>query len=104
MVVRSTAADLVKLGSHLDVRNVAHVRAVLHRAIDNAGGDVAVDLAGLEVIDATGLGMLTAAHLRAERAGRRLILRNCSDDVRRVLAVTRLNRLFYIDRRVALSA
>jgi anti-sigma B factor antagonist len=104
MVASSTVADLVKIGSHLDVRNVGIARNVLQRAIDGADGDVVVDLAGLDIIDAAGLGMLTAAHLRAERAGRRLVLRNCSDEVRRVLAVTHLNRLFYIDRRVRLSA
>jgi anti-sigma B factor antagonist len=104
MVVSSTIADLVKIGSHLDVRNVGNVRTVLHLAIDQADGDVVVDLAGLDIIDAAGLGMLTAAHLRAERAGRRLVLRNCSDDVRRVLAVTHLNRLFHIDRGFRLSA
>ena len=104
MVVSSTIGDLVKIGSHLDVRNVGNVRMVLHHAIDQAEGDIAVDLAGLDVIDAAGLGMLTAAHLRAERAGRRLVLRNCSDDMRRILAVTHLNRLFHIDRGVRLSA
>jgi anti-sigma B factor antagonist len=104
MVVSSTIADLVKIGSHLDVRNVGNVRTVLHHAIDQADGDVVVDLAGLDIIDAAGLGMLTAAHVRADRAGRRLVLRNCSDEVRRVLAVTHLNRLFHIDRRFPLSA
>jgi anti-sigma B factor antagonist len=104
MVVSSTIADLVKIGSHLDVRNVGNVRTVLHQAIDHADGDVAVDLSGLDIIDAAGLGMLTAAHVRAERAGHRLVLRNCSDEVRRVLAVTHLNRLFHIDRRFRLSA
>jgi anti-sigma B factor antagonist len=104
MVVSSTVADLVRIGSHLDVRNVGQVRAVLHDAIDRAEGDVAVDLSGVDVIDAAGLGMLTAAHLRAQRAGRRLVLRNCTDEVRRVLAVTHLNRLFHIDRRFRLSA
>jgi anti-sigma B factor antagonist len=103
MVVSSTIADLVKIGSHLDVRNVGHVRTVLQQVIDNSRGDIVIDLAGLDMIDAAGLGMLTAAHVRAERAGRRLVLRNCSDDVRRVLAVTRLNRLFHIDR-LSLSA
>jgi anti-sigma B factor antagonist len=103
MVVSSTIADLVKIGSHLDVRNVGHARTVLHAAIDRAEGDLVLDLAGLDIIDAAGLGMLTAAHLRAERSGHRLVLRNCSDDVRRVLAVTHLNRLFHIDR-LSLSA
>jgi anti-sigma B factor antagonist len=104
MVVSSTIGDLVKIGSYLDVRNVGNVRTVVHQAIDQAEGDIAVDLAGLDVIDAAGLGMLTAAHIRAERAGRRLVLRNCSDEVRRILAVTHLNRLFHIDRRFRLSA
>lgn len=98
MVVRSTVVELVKIGSHLDVRNVGQVRAVLHEAIDTAESDVTLDLGALEVIDAAGLGMLTAAHLRAERRGHRLVLRNCTDDVRRVLAVTHLNRLFHINR------
>jgi len=103
MVVSSTSTDLVKVGSHLDVRNVGHVRTVIHRVIESARGDIVLDLAGLDIIDAAGLGMLTAAHLRAERAGHRLVLRNCSDDVRRVLAVTHLNRLFHIER-LSLSA
>jgi anti-sigma B factor antagonist len=103
MVVSSTIADLVKVGSHLDVRNVGRVRTVLHQVIESASGDIVVDLAGLEMIDAAGLGMLTAAHVRAERAGHRLVLRNCSDEVRRVLAVTHLNRIFHIER-LSLSA
>lgn len=100
MVVSSMITDLVKLGSHLDVRNVAQVRAVLHDVIAAADGDVIIDMSGLEMIDAAGLGMLTAAHLRAERAGHHLVLRDCSDDVRRVLAVTHLNRVLHIDRRL----
>jgi anti-sigma B factor antagonist len=104
MVVSSMIADLVKVGSHLDVRNVGHVRTVLHGIIASADGDIIVDMAGVEMIDAAGLGMMTAAHLRAERAGHHLVLRNCSDDVRRVLAVTHLNRVLHIDRRLSLTA
>lgn len=98
MVVSSTTADMVKIGSYLDVRNVALVRPTIHDAIDNATGDVVVDLRALDMIDAAGLGMLTAAHLRAERAGHRMVLRHCSDEIRRVLAVTHLNRVLHIDR------
>ena len=74
MVVSSMIADLVKVGSHLDVRNVAQVRTVLHDVIASAEGDIIVDMAGVEMIDAAGLGMLTAAHLRAQRAGHHLVL------------------------------
>jgi anti-anti-sigma factor len=94
---------VVKIGAHLDVRNVEPVRTMLNQAIETAG-DVTVDMGALEVIDAAGLGMLTAAHLRAERAGHRLVLRNCSKELRRVLAVTRLNRLLHISRGLELTA
>lgn len=104
MVVSSMITDLVKIGSYLDVRNVAQVRTVLQDVIAAAEGDIIVDMSGVEMIDAAGLGMLTAAHLRAERAGRHLVLRNCSDDVRRVLAVTHLNRVLHIDRKLSLTA
>lgn len=91
--------ETMRLASHVDVRNVAQVRAALNAVMESADDDVVVDLTGLELIDAAGLGMLTAAHLRCERAGHHLILRNCPDEIRRVFALTRLNRLFHLERR-----
>ncbi|MGH3472579.1 MAG: STAS domain-containing protein [Nocardioidaceae bacterium] len=104
MVVSSTTRDTVRLGSHLDVRNVAHIRTTLDEFIERATDDIVIDMTSLELIDAAGLGMLTAAHLRCERSGHRLILVNCSMQVRRVLAVTRLNRILHVDRQHLLSA
>ena len=98
MVVAATVAGLVTLGAHLDRRNVATVRTTLNDALETATGDVVVDMGLVQLIDAAGLGMLTAAHLRAERAGHRLVLRNCSKEIRRVLAVTRLNRVLRLER------
>jgi anti-sigma B factor antagonist len=103
-MVERTTAEQIKVGSHLDVRNVAHIRTELNAALDSQRGDVVVDMRDVVMIDAAGLGMLTAAHLRAERAGRQVILRYVSDDVRRVFAVTHLNRVFHIDRSMQLSA
>ncbi len=91
-------AELKCGGAHLDVRNVSMVRARLNALLDEADGDVVLDLSGVERVDATALGMLTAAHLRAERAGHHLVLRNCTKEIRRVLAVTHLNRILHIDR------
>lgn len=97
MTVES-ATDLVKIGSHLDVRNVGEMRTVLTAAQDSAVTDLVIDMSALEVIDAAGLGLLAAAHVRGERIGHRLVLRSCSKELRRVLAVTRLNRVLYIER------
>ncbi|MEJ7628155.1 MAG: STAS domain-containing protein [Nocardioidaceae bacterium] len=105
MVVSSTTSTMVKIGSHLDVRTVGLARATLYSVIEDAVGDVEIDMSDVESIDAAGLGMLTAAHLRCERSGQRLILRNCPREIRRVLAVTRLNRILHVDRaHVQLSA
>jgi anti-sigma B factor antagonist len=105
MATVSANPSLIKLGPHLDVRSVAAVRTTLTAVQDAADGDVVLDMSALEVIDAAGLGMLAAAHVRAERCGHRLILRGCSKELRRVLAVTRLNRVLRVERiAVELSA
>ncbi len=99
MTLEQAASDLVKIGSHLDVRNVGEMRSLLTAAQESATGDLVLDMSALQVIDAAGLGLLTAAHVRGERTGHRLVLRNCSKELRRVLAVTRLNRVLHLERR-----
>jgi anti-sigma B factor antagonist len=98
MVVSTTTGTMVELGAHLDVRSVGLARAMLYEVIEQADGDVVIDMTRVESIDAAGLGMLTAVHLRCERAGHRLVLRSCSREIRRVLAVTRLHRILHLDR------
>lgn len=93
-----TAACMVTLGAFLDARNVAVAREDFDRCLEASADEVGVDMSALRFIDATGLGLLTAVHLRCERAGRQLVLHNCSPEIRRVLAVTRLNRILRLDR------
>ena len=99
MVVGAATSSVVRLGPHLDVRNVGVARSALDGAVAGAMGDVVVDMTEVESIDAAGLGMITAMHLRCERSGLRLVLSNCPREIRRVLAVTRLNRILHLDRR-----
>jgi anti-sigma B factor antagonist len=80
------------------VRNVASVRTTLTAVQDASAGDVIVDMSAVEVIDAAGLGMLAAASVRAKRREQQLVLRGCTKEVRRVLAVTRLNRVLHVER------
>lgn len=98
-----STTSLVSVGPYLDVRSVATVRTAVNAALSTDGGDVVLDFHEVLLLDAAGLGMLTAAHLRAERAGRRLVLRSCSDEIRRVLAVTRLSRVLHVERSLELS-
>ncbi|SFI45892.1 anti-anti-sigma factor [Streptosporangium canum] len=97
-------AQMVSVGNRLDVGTVAGVRPRLHDAVDSGHGDLIVDLSGLEMIDATGLGVLVGTHRRALAAQRRLILRGVPPRVMRVLAVTRLNRVLTVELSMAAVA
>ncbi|GAA2989206.1 STAS domain-containing protein [Streptosporangium longisporum] len=100
----NSQAQVVDVGNRLDVGTVAGVRPRLHEAVDTGNGDLIVDLSELEMIDATGLGVLVGTHRRALSAERRLILRGVPPRIMRVLAVTRLNRVLTVELPVAAMA
>ena len=83
----------VQLAGRLDVHTAADVRLALADAVELGEGELVIDLASLEGVDATGLGVLVGAHRRAGRAGRTLVLRDVTPPVHRVLFLTRLNRV-----------
>ena len=89
----NAAGDLVVIHGALESTNAADVRLVLHEAVDRGSGDLVVDLREVNHIDATGLGLLVGAHRRAQRADRRVVLRDVPPRVHRLLTVTRLNRV-----------
>jgi anti-anti-sigma factor len=84
---------LVIIEGTLDVTTVPDVRAVLHAAADRGIGDLVVDLGRVDLIDATGLGVLVGTHRRAQRLGRRLVLRAVPPRIQRLLTMTRLHRV-----------
>ncbi|MDP9860788.1 STAS domain-containing protein [Streptosporangium brasiliense] len=97
-------AQVISVGNRLDVGTVAGMRPRLHEAVDSGSGDLIVDLSGLEMIDATGLGVLVGTHRRALGAERRLVLRGVPPRIMRVLAVTRLNRVLTVEVHMAAVA
>jgi len=89
---------MIALSGRLSATTVADVRTALAHAIEQGVGDLVVDLQGVELVDATGLGVLVGAHRRAGRAGRRVVLRMIPDRIDRLLVATRLHRVLCIDR------
>ena len=83
----------IALSGRLDVHAAADVRNALAEAVDVGEGDLILDLAALEAVDATGLGVLVGAHRRAQRAGRTLVLTDVPAGVGRLLLVTRLDKV-----------
>ncbi|MBT2232857.1 STAS domain-containing protein [Nonomuraea sp. NEAU-A123] len=90
-------AQVVRIGARLDAGTSARVRTRLHDAVDSGEGDLILDLSKLEMIDATGLGVLVGTHRRAISVERRLVLRGVPPRIMRILAVTRLNRVLPVE-------
>ena len=100
----TTDGSMVELGGRLDARHEAEARETLQAAIAYGTGYLVVDLSEIEVIDATGLGVLVGAHRRARLDGRDLVLRGVPPRVGRLLARTRLSRVLIPEHRESLSA
>jgi anti-anti-sigma factor len=83
---------------------VPDVRAALHAAVDAGTGDLVVHVDDIVVADATGLGVFVGAHRRAQRTGRRLVLRDVPLPALRLLRVTRLHRVLLVEEHVATEA
>jgi anti-anti-sigma factor len=90
-------AGSLALSGPLDARNAAGMRTTLRSLLDTTPGDVLVDVSGVDSVDAVGLGVLAAAHRRAEREGRRLVLLGCHGPLRRVLMRTRLSHAMHAE-------
>jgi anti-sigma B factor antagonist len=96
--------QVVRLGARLDAGTSSGERARLHEAVASGAGDLILDLSELEVIDATGLGVLVGTHRMARDAGRRVVLRAVPPRIMRILAVTRLNRVLHVEAQTAAVA
>jgi anti-sigma B factor antagonist len=88
---------LVSVSGPLSAATVAELRTALSAAAENGSGDLVLDLAGAEIVDASGLGVLVGAHRIAERRERRLVLRNVPQQIDRLLAASRLNRVLTVE-------
>jgi len=92
------AHHTVRLAGRLDGASVPSARAAHYTAIDEADGDVHLDLTDVEWVDRPGLCLLAAAHERSHRRGHHLVVHSTNRQLRRTLAVTRLTRVLHLAR------
>jgi anti-anti-sigma factor len=99
--VREIAPGLVQVVGRVDLTTVAGLRERLGEAVDRAIADqmpiLSVDLQAVQMVDATGLGVLLGAHRRARRGGSRLRLVRLSPELSQLLLVSRLYRVLDIE-------
>lgn len=89
-VERVESAVVVHLGGELDLYNADELRAVLDEAIAGSATRVVVDMAEVEFVDSTALGVLIEARTRLGRDG--LLLAAPQIETRRTLQVSGLDR------------
>ena len=89
-VERVDAAVVVHLAGELDLYNADEVRTALTQAIDGEPSRLVVDLAEVEFVDSTALGVLIEARSKLGRDG--LALAAPQLDTRRTLQVSGLDR------------
>jgi anti-anti-sigma factor len=97
MVVSIAEGCELALSGRMDASSATEMREALHSAIDSGDGDLVVDVSGVDMVDAIGLGVLLGAHRRAGQAGRRVVLRDASPRLLRVLRLARLHRVFALE-------
>ena len=77
----------------IDITNVGQLQAALLHAAARPGPALVVDMTRTRFCDSAGLHALIGAHKRAQAEGRQVRLAVTGAQVRRILALTALNRL-----------
>jgi anti-sigma B factor antagonist len=88
---------VVTASGEIDLATAGQLRDRLIAAVLDADVDVVVDLSGVTFLDSTGLEVLVRTNSRLVSAGRRLVVRDPSQRVRRVLGVSGLDTVLRIE-------
>jgi anti-anti-sigma factor len=87
----------VQMTGDLTFTDHATFKAMTDRLFGGSDKSVTMDLAKLEFIDSAGLGMLLLARDVADKAGRKLVLRSPSGQVKRMFGLTKFDTLFAVE-------
>jgi anti-anti-sigma factor len=84
---------MLRLVGEIDLSTCPVLVKALDAVIDEAAGDVVIDCSGVTFFGAVGVDALVRGYNRLERS-RRLVVRNPSSVVRRLLDIAQLTKLF----------
>jgi anti-sigma B factor antagonist len=87
----------LSLSGEVDLATSPELRRALFDALDAGVHVFTLDMAAVELIDATGIGVLVSAANRARREGGRITLRSPSAAVRRVLDAVDLEGVIEVE-------
>ncbi len=88
---------VVRPGRDIVASTVEELRADVKQALAGGQTALAVDLAGVGMIDSVGLGLLVAAHNTLGKSGEKLHILNAGKDLRGLFRTMRLDRHFVLE-------
>lgn len=98
-VINMGNKSIVKLTGKLDYKGHRTFNEACRPLLQQAGVEtVDVDLAGVDYIDSSGLGLLMLLNEKAQAAGKDVVLSNPQDVVMQILNVANMGQLFHIVR------
>ena len=95
-VTRLGGQCLIALSGEADAATADELRASLQEVLDQGASDLVLDLAELELLDSSGLGVLVGVLKRINERQGRMVLRSARGTTRRVFEVSGLDQVFAI--------
>ncbi|MBN2851235.1 MAG: STAS domain-containing protein [Clostridia bacterium] len=77
----------------IDVSNCNEFKENLYQVVDSTEGDMVLNFKELKYIDSAGLGILVGTYKRLKELERKLSIYDCSDNIKKLFYITRLNTL-----------
>jgi stage II sporulation protein AA (anti-sigma F factor antagonist) len=93
VVAKTDGETRIVVSGELDLNSVVYLRSVVETAREDSPGVLALDLAAVDFADSHALRLLVATHRDLEDRGGRLVVTQPSETVRRLLALTGLDRV-----------
>ena len=85
---------VVNLEGELDVESSSDFKRRIEIKISNGHSNMIIDLSRVVYIDSSGLGALIALQRKARLKGGSLVIVGATDQIRRTMKITHLDRLF----------
>ncbi|MBF0232730.1 MAG: STAS domain-containing protein [Desulfamplus sp.] len=97
-VIREGDSTIIIPGMSVVASMAEDFKKELLSAIHTHDGNLVIDLAGVDMVDSVGLGVIIAAHNTLIQKGNTLEIINVSNDIYGLFSTMRLNRRFKIEK------
>jgi anti-anti-sigma factor len=96
-IINQEDQTIVKPGKDIVASMAEGFRNELLSVINDSSSELVIDLAGVEMVDSVGIGVIIAAHNTLNQSGRKLKVINVTKDVYGLFTTMRLNRRFTVE-------